>query len=226
MPIVRCADRLLYFAHVPKCAGSSVEDYLEQRFGPLLFLDRGWLSVPEEERWSRSSPQHMPACMINALFPKGIISEHFAVVRHPARRLVSAFLHNRNHNKINPLLGLKTFLYKLEDANRRFHERTDNHFLPASRFVPEQARVFRIEDEGADLIEWLDGIEGRKSSQRMLPRVNEKSAPPLETQMLFSERLIKRLQPALPALDRNILNLIKGIYQEDYDRFGYDPFEP
>lgn len=226
MPIVRCAEKFVYFAHVPRCAGSSVEDYLEQRFGPLLLLDRSWLSVPEKERWSRSSPQHMPARMIGSLFPENFVSEQFTVVRHPARRLVSAFLHNRNHGKINPLIGLKTFLRRLDLADRRFHERTDNHFLPATRFADQTARVFRIEDGGDDLIAWLDGIAGASDGPRALPRVNEKSAPPPEAQLRFSERLIRKLQPELPELDRNILSLIRNIYREDYDCFGYDPFEP
>jgi hypothetical protein len=42
MPYVTAAGKLIYFAHVPKAGGSSVENYLAARFGPLAMLDRNW----------------------------------------------------------------------------------------------------------------------------------------------------------------------------------------
>lgn len=226
MPLLRSDDKLHYFCHVPKCGGSSVEVYLEARFGPLGFLDRDWLSVPTEDRWSRSSPQHMPASMLQSLFPDGYLASSFTMIRHPANRLISAFNHNRNHSKINPMIGLRRFLKSLARADRSFHEQTDNHFLPASRFVPEGAKVFRLEEQGGPLIDWLDGLAGNSDGPRELPRVNVKSTPPLETEALLINRLIRWFRPKVPTLDRAILEQIRTIYQEDYDRFGYDPFAP
>ncbi len=164
--------------------------------------------------------------MLRSLFPDDYFAAHFAVVRHPARRLVSAFLHNRNHGAINPAIGLRRFLHRLKRADRDFHERTDNHFLPAVSFVDPSAQVFRLEDGEQPLIAWLDELAGNSDGPRTLPRVNEKSAPPPGAVMTRAFRILQKFQPALPELDRTILQLIHRIYREDYERFGYDPYKP
>ncbi len=226
MPIVQCAGRYVYYAHVPKCAGTAVEDYLAGRFGPLKLLDRRWQAIPETERWARSSPQHMPIAMLRSLFPDDAFAAHFAVVRHPARRLVSAFLHNRNHRQINPLIGLRRFVAGLEGADRDFHERTDNHFLPAVRFIHDEARIFRLEDGDGALVSWLDDLAGNSDGPRALPRVNEKSAPAAGARVPRKWRILLRFRPPLPDLDRPLLEKIHAFYREDYERFGYDPHRP
>ena len=54
MPIVRINSKLVYFAHVPKCAGSAVERYLAARFGPLGFLDSTYLKMRKSRRWNNT----------------------------------------------------------------------------------------------------------------------------------------------------------------------------
>ena len=46
MPIFRHDGALYFFAHVPKCGGQSVEDYLSRRFGPLAFLNNDYYARP------------------------------------------------------------------------------------------------------------------------------------------------------------------------------------
>ncbi len=68
MPIIRADSKLIFFAHVPKCGGSAVQTYLNNRFGPLAFEDRRFLSVPERKRWSKTSPQHVDVETLNRMF--------------------------------------------------------------------------------------------------------------------------------------------------------------
>ena len=49
MPFFRIDRELHYFAHVPKCAGASVEVYLRKRFGKEF----PFLMVEEENEWVR-----------------------------------------------------------------------------------------------------------------------------------------------------------------------------
>ena len=39
MPLAHWNNCSIFFAHVPKTGGSSVEDYLIRRFGPLSIID-------------------------------------------------------------------------------------------------------------------------------------------------------------------------------------------
>ena len=90
MPFFRIDRELHYFAHVPKCAGASVEVYLRKRFGKIAFANSQFYNVPEAQRWTKSSPQHINREALALLVPPGWIASSFGVVRHPVTRLRSA----------------------------------------------------------------------------------------------------------------------------------------
>ena len=91
MPFFRAGPGIYFFAHVPKCAGSSVEDYLRDRFGRPGFVDNRFVQRPEAERWTRTSPQHADWATVERLFGPDFFDGAFAVVRHPLSRAVSAY---------------------------------------------------------------------------------------------------------------------------------------
>lgn len=106
MPIVRVGDQLVYFAHVPKCAGTSVEEYLAARFGPLAFLDRAYPDRDgRDSAWNRTSPQHIDVATFERLFPADLFAASFTVVRHPANRLLSSYRFERRLVHVPPGVG-------------------------------------------------------------------------------------------------------------------------
>jgi hypothetical protein len=124
MPIARIGSKLVYFAHVPKCAGSAVERYLEQRFGPMAFRDPAFYEQEHGERWSNSSPQHIPIKALSRLFPASFFDASFAVIRHPVDRLASAFLYQREiEGSILQMLLLKTGLKTCRLVGKKPHLR-------------------------------------------------------------------------------------------------------
>jgi hypothetical protein len=44
MPIFRVNEKIVFFCHVPKCAGTAVNLYLQARFGKLAFIRDGYLA--------------------------------------------------------------------------------------------------------------------------------------------------------------------------------------
>jgi len=209
MPLVSAGGRRLFFAHVPKTGGSSLEDYLAERFGPLAWLDRYW-----ELRWKdggcreaglRVSPQHLAAEDALRLLP-GPSDWSFALVRDPVARIVSEYrFQARAPGRRRRLaeLGFSSWLRSVVALARREPTIFDNHIRPQSDLVPEDAEIFRLEDGFAPLIARLDAVTGT-------------IAPALEV-----GHALKSDAGASVALRGPDLALIAEFYAVDYDRFGY-----
>ncbi|MCV2871573.1 sulfotransferase family protein [Defluviimonas sp. WL0050] len=211
MPIFRIGDKLHYYAHVPKCGGSSVEAYLKSRFGSLAFLNTRYLDLPEHARWTRSSPQHAAFDDLTRLIPPDWIASSFAVVRHPVKRLVSAFQFQVEvEGTVAALWSIDEFFddWLNRAGAEPFHY--DNHLRPQSDIVPEGATIFRLEDGMAPLVSHLDSLAGNTDGPRAIPKENVRKkgmAPDAE-----------RLNPSAETMAR-----IASYYAEDFRRFGYSP---
>jgi len=59
MPIIKADNKLVLYAHVPKCGGSAVSWYLKERFGLIAFQDSHHTRHAAQTVWSRTSPQHI-----------------------------------------------------------------------------------------------------------------------------------------------------------------------
>jgi hypothetical protein len=213
MPLTRLPDgRLLMFAHVPKCAGTSVEHYLEAAFGPLALLDRTFNALPQGQRWSKTSPQHVDAVTLRRLFPPGFLAACLAVVRHPVARILSVFRWQRDiEGTIAPDVPFGDWLDGLTERPRR-RWAYDNHVRPMTEMVPDDAAVFRLEDGWDPVIDWLQALVG---PDRPLPRVMPERNN-LERRLAFEKRSGAPVQPGPEALA-----LITQIYAADFARFGY-----
>jgi hypothetical protein len=206
MPIARHNGKLIYYAHVPKCAGSSVEAYLERRFGELAFVDRRHTTRQISQRWTMTSPQHVDVDALALLFPQGFFDVSFAVVRHPVNRIVSAFHFQREVERTIPQsLSFSEWLSGLPDE---FDERPwahDNHVRPMTVLIPQDAMIFHLEHGLDALVSWLDMVCGDNAGPRNVPWINERHT---------GEKV-----DVLPSdTDRR---LISEIYAEDFRRFGY-----
>ena len=117
MPIFKTVNKVIFFAHVPKCGGSSVEAYLKTRFGSLAFIDQDFYLLPSSRQWTRSSAQHIAINKLDRLFPADFFDASFAVVRHPVDRLVSEYHFQRDQlRKISQSESFSTWLAAFEHA--------------------------------------------------------------------------------------------------------------
>ncbi|MEM8752556.1 MAG: sulfotransferase family 2 domain-containing protein [Pseudomonadota bacterium] len=211
MPFYMPDGRLHYYAHVPKCAGISVEAHLERRFGALGFRDddhnRRW---PERARWSRSSPQHILWDDLVRLVPEDWIASVFTVVRHPVSRLVSAFNFQATKMRIIPPgLTIDDWFEDYLSLRESYPFDHDNHLVPQSAFAPASAAFFRLEDGLAAVSAWLDERFGADGGEG-IGHMNE-SAP--DEARFFEE---KGVSAALAAR-------VAEVYAEDFERYGYAP---
>lgn len=208
MPLVRINSALHYYAHVPKCGGSSVETYLKTRFGSLALLNTRYLAKPEAERWTKSSPQHMTLDALGGLIPADWIASSFAVVRHPVKRLVSAYHFQLETEKsIAPLWSIDEWFAQWVNDGSKIPFQFDNHLAPQSAIVPTDAAIFRLEDGLAPLVAHLDGLAGNSDGARAIPKEN-----------VHGKATTARAVPSPATMD-----LIARYYAEDFRRYGYDP---
>ena len=211
MPMFRAGSKVMYFAHVPKCAGSSMVSYLQERFGALAFHDDSFSWVPELERWSRTSPQHINVAALNRMFPEEFFDFSFAVVRHPVSRLVSAYHFQLEvEERITRGTSFGDWLKSLKSQQTNNPYMLDNHTRPMDEIVPENAKVFYLEDGFDNFISWLDQITGNTDGPRVMASVNERGA-----------NGISKSQKIVPTQQE--INLISKIYARDFVRFGYTP---
>ncbi|MGC1494884.1 MAG: sulfotransferase family 2 domain-containing protein [Sulfitobacter sp.] len=213
MPLIRLSNaKLIYFAHVPKCAGSTIERYLETRFGSLGFLDRQYGAIDVADRWSRTSPQHMPEQVRQRYLPDDFLDASFAIVRHPATRLRSVFLFQREiQGGIATDQKFESWLASLSNVNASPFA-LDGHLRPMTDCVPEQATVFALEAGLPSVIDWLDVMSGTTA-----PDVPLKPLNVLHRRLQSENRAIPQVVLSQEALER-----VAELYAADYARFEYD----
>ncbi|OBY28845.1 sulfotransferase family 2 domain-containing protein [Leisingera sp. JC1] len=210
MPLFRSNGEIHFFAHVPKCAGQSIESYLEARFGSLAFLDNHYYALPPEKRWNRSSPQHVTKQALGLVVPKDWISSSFACVRNPYDRIVSAYNFASTINRQIPAHEDIVGWFLRNDPRKPGNDfQYDNHLRTADDLVPEDATVFRMEDGLESVIPHLDQLEGCEGGSREIAHINQAK------QSVSSEEFEKR-----PLPDR-FIEIAAEFYAKDFERFGY-----
>lgn len=209
MPLFKADNKLIYYAHVPKCGGSAVSWYLDQRFGPIAFNDSSHTRQPAARRWTRTSPQHVDAASLGRLFPEGFFDAVFTIVRHPVPRAISAYQFQLDVEESIP--RSTSFSEWLADVQERLAEDIfvfDNHVRPMAEIVPEGAQVFHMEHGLDALVGWFDALTGQEDGPRALPKINEQGQHTGN-------------RGAKPVPSEADLALIARIYAADFERFGY-----
>jgi len=206
MPIIKTETKLIYYAHTPKCAGTSVANYIRDRFGKPAFWNGKYMSIPPGERWSNTSPQHIDVMSLGLLFPPNFFDASFAVVRHPVARLVSVYHFQLEIEKTIPT-G-QSFAFWLENIFEHPTFAYDHHLRPMSELIPEGSKLFYLEDGLEGIIPWLDTVTGIKKGARQLPHVNKR------TDRNHSKR--HKITPSDAEKE-----LITRYYKVDFERFGY-----
>ena len=203
MPVVKIDGRLVYFSHVPKAAGSSVETYLARRGGVVALRDTRWGKQPLLRRWTATSPQHVDATQFARLFPDGFFDHLFMVVRHPEDRILSEYRFRAERRRRDTRAPFSEWLRFATRAARRDPYMMDGHVRPQIDFRCGPAcRAFRLEDGLADFVAWLDEALGAPGEAF---GVRSNATKPLEVAMAREDRA-----------------LIEAFYAEDYDAFGYE----
>ncbi len=201
MPFLYPFGKVIFFAHVPKTGGSSVEDYLTRRFGALSMSDR------HKREGTRGTGLISPVTHLSALDLVEILPREidlcFAVVRNPLKRMLSEYRWQHGiswASRMSFSTWLRIVIYAAGLDSRVY----ENHIRPQSEMVPDDAEVFRLEDGFEMMIQCLDTVVGTTSPE------------------ITMGHLLKRRSNAPITVTREDADLIVKFYASDYTRFGYD----
>lgn len=213
MPVFKVGEKLCYFSHVPKCGGSSVEAYLNARFGPIGFLDNAFLRRDQTVRWSRTSPQHIDWASLQHFFPEAMFDAVFAVVRHPVNRIVSAYhFQTEVEGTFAGSIGFSDWLTSEFERHGADPFLVDNHIRPQIDFMPKNCTIFHLEHGLDAIVPYLDGLAGGASGPRSIGHANKRRSEGREG------------GGAVEApMDLADLARISEFYARDFARFGYNP---
>ncbi|WP_339109626.1 sulfotransferase family 2 domain-containing protein [Thioclava sp. GXIMD4216] len=209
MPLLQTDSTSVFFAHVPKTGGTSVEDYLQQHYGPLSLYDPDWLGRKAAglPRKFPCSEQHLVWADARTLFdtkPDLV----FGLVRDPLQRAISEYRFQARsfpHMQRLTQRGFSVWLAVMEAAYRRDPYVMDNHLRPQSDFLPHEATVFRLEEGMEPVVDWLQTHLGGVAGQ--VPHAQKSAECPT---------LQDRIAPSKADMAR-----ITRLYHKDYVRFGY-----
>ena len=212
MPIIRCKENLIHYAHIPKTGGHSLESYIKKIKGVELgFVDWFHVMKPAQTPWNISSPQHIDGASMSRIFPVNFFTHHFAVVRDPISKIKSSFLFQKYTLKgISSSITLNQFIANDLIDNVKTNGWFDNHFMPQSCFLYPGAKyqIFKLEDNGLQSAKaYLDNIFYGKISNQKLPHFNS-------TKSLLKE--------GDSDLSKKSLTLIFEIYKNDFTNFKYE----
>ncbi len=210
MPLAIAGNRTIYFAHVPKAGGSSVELYMHERFGDLSLRSitrKGRLSRFEPGPFSAvmTSPNHLVWQDARFFLPRRV-DLSFALVRDPLARIVSQYRFQKPHSKASGL-DFSTWLRVVLRAAALDPRIYGNHIRPQVDFLSEGMEVFRLEDGLDRIIDWLDARLGEGAPGISMGHIQKSAKVSVEPK-------------------REDVALVARYYAADYDRFGYSPPDP
>ena len=206
MPWVLTCGKVVFFAHVPKTGGSSVEEYLVRRFGPLTMVDR---HKREKKHGTGliNSVTHLSALDLEEMIPPNA-DFVFSYVRDPLQRALSEYRWQKGSSKLSKV-PFSIWLRVMVAAAKREPRVYDNHIRPQSDLVPSTASVFKLENGFSQLIEHLDALTGTTAPEIKVGHLKQRANSKREV-----------------LVTREDVELVTDFYSRDYERFGYATPEP
>ncbi|MGB5560397.1 MAG: sulfotransferase family 2 domain-containing protein [Paracoccaceae bacterium] len=208
MPLARIGQVVLFFVHIPKTGGSSIEQYLAE-VGQVCLVTR------RATGFSTVTPQHMERETYESYIPAAFYDHGFAILRDPVERLLSEFRHqatmSKPHHKVmhhlrlpgsarrtavaakaegfvwrNDFDGWVTAILSACKANPFI---CDNHIRPQADFVSPGHRLFDFGNGLDPVVRWIDEVAGIAGGAGPAPHQKRTARTPVAISDATRERI-------------------------------------
>lgn len=193
MPLYNIKGRTVLFIHIPKNAGTAVEELL----APYLL---GFLNRKFDGRFFPCSPQHFHAEILRDAVDLSAIDFSFLISRNPLDRIVSEYRFRQTH--FGEERSFENWVDSVFHHYRKNPFYLDNHIRPQVDFLLDEARVFRLEDGLNNLFREVSQKLNFDVKKENFQRINESHA---------SEVFVSEVT----------LNKITSFYEADFKQLKY-----
>lgn len=205
MSVFKKDDSYVFFVHIPKAGGSTIEKTFSSSGWQLSYYDAGG---PKSLNFIRkTSPQHMDKYQYNAIFDLGKFKVVFTCVRDPITRFKSEMAMRFGNDFSRDINENNQFALKLIKRYLSNELAFDGHLRPQADYIVPGVRVYKLESGMSQIIESLDqdyGLSLNYDGSQVLSR--EKKSGYKSSDILLS-----------PYIE----DYIKDIYSEDYNLLDY-----
>lgn len=208
MPIIKYNGKICHFAHIPKCGGSSVEDYFIEIGAQTHFLGRDFDDIQVHNRWNITSPQHIDGASLRRLFSPAFFDFGFTVVRHPISRFISAFRYQTEWEKrIDTNTNINDFIQNdLQDCVKHLGH-YEHHFRKQLSFlIPDMNySIFKLENGLGPVKKFIDEQFNNKDTNCTMAHSNKSRESKLDL-----------------TLNEKSKHLLREIYAQDFEKLRYE----
>lgn len=204
MPIFNNATRQILFIHIPKAAGTSIEEKLLQNGFSMTYRRGGrYGKLNDFDRTNGCSPQHMHGALLDRHFDPQSFDFVFTVVRNPLDRLVSEFNFRKTSMKAFDFDNFEDWTYHTLASFNSNPFVYDNHIRPQNEFIWGEAKIYKLEYELNLLFNDISNTTGTVIDSRI------------------RNYMASTTYHKLKDVSGVARNLIEEFYINDFEYFGY-----
>ena len=208
MPVFQFDNQLVYFSHIPKTAGTSLETFLREIGATQHMFSYNTHNAPRASRIINLPPQHLTAEQFDTLFDRAGFSGVFLFTRHPEDRLISAYRHRVALGGIHAKLSFTDWVAFVFSAYEIYPYLLEGHIIPQSAYMVPGAEQFKLEDSFDKFRVWIGNLLGiDESTLPEIARLNTTSAPTV-------------------TVNKAARRMINEFYKDDFEKLGYQPRNP
>lgn len=214
MPVFSRGDKTIFFIHIPKSGGSSIER-IGREFGwSESFSVRG--KPLKDVAYYKATLQHLHADLLCRLFNLEEFDSIFTVVRNPFSRLKSEYYWQLSQGITK--LDVEPWIYDSFNKYKDNHFIHDNHIRPQVAFLPKcnKLKIFKLEEDGV-----------KKAKELFIKQSPGNSGFNFVSKVIFSiltknkkEKYSVKNSKVEEKFQKHYDDIVK-FYKEDYEKLSY-----